>query len=114
MRQTIPSRLEALIRSRLGLPAMQRIEPEPGPRKPSPSEFARVTYRSRSRPFGDRHDEHLLPASEIKRWLLRYLEFRGQRRVPIRVLAGLVMPSSPCLRPSRRHGSASHRPACEA
>ena len=82
----IPPRLEALIRSRLGA-----SPPSEDPRWQAdgcdPSDFRGGTYRARRRKT---RASCVLSDAEIVRTLMRYRydrAFRGERRVPIKVLA---------------------------
>ena len=94
MKPLIPPRLEAVIRSRLG------VLPPPAGTTPSqtdkcdPSEMRGAT--SRARRVRENHVDApyvTLSDAEINRALRRYRfdhQFRGPRRVPIKTLAGFV------------------------
>jgi hypothetical protein len=92
MASFIPPRLlEAAIRARLGLPALQNDRPR--------REGLTERWKGRSRAHSQRNDNpllegnpRLLSAEDIRRWLLRFRspEFRdssGLRKIPIKSLA---------------------------
>jgi hypothetical protein len=89
--------LQATVRSVLGLPALPRVgAPQPVEGDLSESRKGRSrALRSENRESGSWPDRPPRPLSteDIRRWLLRFRfdpEFRGQRRVPIKVLAEIA------------------------
>jgi hypothetical protein len=105
-----PPKLEAIIRARLGspsrMPAACQIEV-------CESEVPEVEKTASHRPRINTSlglAPSILPASDVVRALRRYRydrEFRGHRRVPIRLLAGLVGLSHETLYEAMRRGNAS-------
>ena len=117
VRSIIPRRLEAVIRSRLGVSAPPPEDPRWQADGRDPSEIRGATYRARrgrkidprascvlsdaeitrahARYWRENHDARcvMLPDAEIVRTLMRYRydrEFRGEHRVPIKTLAHCV------------------------
>ena len=93
MKSIIPPRLEAVIRSRLGVssppPEDQRWQAEGC----DPSEIWGATPRPRRRRENDPRASGLPSDGEIVRTLMRYRydrAFRGERRVPIQTLADYI------------------------
>jgi hypothetical protein len=94
MRSIIPPRLEALIRSRLGVSTPPPVNTTSTAGGCDPSVLRGATSHARQR------HEHpidgspvMLPVAEIKRTLLRYRfdrQFRGPKRIPIKSLADYV------------------------
>jgi len=104
MKPIIPPRLEAVIRSRLGVSAPPPEDPRWQADGRDPSEIRGGTFRARRRRKND-------PDAEIARTLMRYRydrAFRGERRVPIRTLADFVGLSHETLYQAMR-GSISDR-----
>jgi hypothetical protein len=90
MKSIIPPRLEALIRSRLG------VSTPPSPSTAGGCDLSDIrgaTSRSRRRRENDPSSSCVMSDAEIKRALLRYRYdriFRGDCRVPIKTLAGYI------------------------
>jgi hypothetical protein len=93
MRSIIPPRLEALIRSRLGAPTPPPVNTTSTARGYDPSETPGPCSRARRRRKSEPPTSCVLSDAEIARTLMRYRydrTFRGERRVPIKTLAGFV------------------------
>ena len=93
MKSIIPPRLEAVIRSRLGVSSPVPKDPRWQADGRDPSEIRGGTFRARRRRENDPRASGLLSDAEIVRTLMRYRydrAFRGERRVPIKTLADHV------------------------
>jgi hypothetical protein len=107
----LPLRLQAAIRSRLGLPALPGGSHVPQARGSEASDIEKTYPRSqRPRKPPATFGPSLLPATDVVRVLLRFRydpAFRGERRVPIRTLATFVGLSHETLYQAMRAGTAS-------
>jgi hypothetical protein len=106
-----PPKLEAIIRTRLGLP---RCSPTACETKMYDTEVSEVEktacHHPRKLNASPRLAPSTLPSSDVIRSLLRYRydpAFRGERRVPIRTLATFVGLSHETLYQAMRVGTAS-------
>jgi hypothetical protein len=106
-----PIALQAAIRSRLGLPALQDGSEVAQVRESEASEFEKTHPRSpRAKKLAAPFRPQILPAADVVRALLRFrydAAFRGERRVPIRTLATFVGLSHETLYDAMRAGTAS-------
>jgi len=110
MKSIIPPRSEAVIRSRLGASAPPTGTTPWQADVCDPSEIRGACSRARRRE-NDARASSVLSEAEIVRTLMRYRydrAFRGERRVPIRTLAGFVGLSHETLYQAMR-GSISDR-----
>jgi hypothetical protein len=112
MKSIIPPRLEAVIRSRLGVSAPPPEDPRWQADGRDPSEIRGGTSHARFRhKIPEDVSPTMLSRAEIARTLLRYRydrEFRGPRRVPIKTLSDHVGLSHETLYQATR-GSISDR-----
>jgi hypothetical protein len=110
---TFPPKFEAIIRARLGLPLGSPVACEPEVCESEVSEVEKTaSHRPRIINTSLGLAPSVLPASNVIRALRRYryeAHFRGERRVPIRTLAGLVGLSHDTLYCAMRFGRTSGR-----
>jgi hypothetical protein len=109
MRVLFPPKLEMQILTRLG-----RAQPrDPRAAEGEASEIKKTYSHRPLRPtVRERTTPNVLPVADVIRALVRYrydARFRGERRVPIRTLAGLVGLSHETLYAAIRMGNASER-----
>jgi hypothetical protein len=93
MKLIIPPRLEALIKSRLGVSTPPSVNTPSTAGGCDPSDIRGATSRPRGRPENYFGTPCVLSDAEIVRTLMRYRydrTFRGERRVPIKTLADYV------------------------
>jgi hypothetical protein len=90
MKSIVPPRLEAAIRSRLGVSAPPSEDTPLRGGERDPSDVQRATSRPRRQHKNHPGTQGVLSDAEIVRTLMRYRydrTFRGERRVPIKTLA---------------------------
>jgi hypothetical protein len=109
----LPEKLQATIRSRLGPLQIADGSPTGWQTEPEPSESEKTPSRARCRKTGvSRMTQSPPPGADIVRALRRFRydpAFRGERRVPIKTLAGLVGLSHETLYAAMRRGNASEQ-----